>query len=143
MVSYEKSCGAVIYTNVDNTIKYVIIKSIEGIYGFPKGHMEKDETEYDTAKREIFEEVGLDVEFIPGFRTIDIHPLPKKRNVMKKAVYFLAKFEDQQLKYQKEELLGAYLMTYDEIINKFQYDSSKRILMEANDFIKDKFLGEK
>ena len=34
----EKSCGAIVYTHENSTIKYVIIRSKEGIYGFPKGH---------------------------------------------------------------------------------------------------------
>lgn len=141
MISYEKSCGAVIYTVIDHNIKYVIIKSTEGIYGFPKGHMEKDESEIETARREIFEEVGLKVNFISGFRTVNIHSLPKKKNVMKKVVYFLAKYDNQEIKYQEEELLGAYLMNYDEAINSFQYEDSKRILTEADNFIK-KNLGD-
>ena len=31
----EKSCGAIVYTCENSTIKYVIIRSKEGIYGFP------------------------------------------------------------------------------------------------------------
>ena len=42
-MKFEKSCGAVVFTKIDNKIKYLIIKSLEGIYGFPKGHMELDE----------------------------------------------------------------------------------------------------
>lgn len=56
---YEKSCGAVIYVEAEGARKYVIIRSPEGYYGFPKGHMEPGETEEQTALREIFEEVGL------------------------------------------------------------------------------------
>lgn len=32
-------------------------------------------------------------------------------------------------------MLGAFLMTYDEAMESFQFESSKRILSEANDFI--------
>ena len=40
----EKSCGAVIFKRINNTIKYVIIESINGVYGFPKGHVINGET---------------------------------------------------------------------------------------------------
>lgn len=39
-MSYEISCGAVVFTRVEGEIKYVIIRSNEGWYGFPKGHTE-------------------------------------------------------------------------------------------------------
>ena len=67
-MKFEKSCGAVVATKIDNKIKYLIIKSIEGIYGFPKGHMELDEVEEETALREILEETGIKVKLINGFR---------------------------------------------------------------------------
>ena len=45
----EKSCGAVVFTRTGSDIRYLIIQSKEGIYGFPKGHVEDDETEQQTA----------------------------------------------------------------------------------------------
>lgn len=48
----EKACGAIIFTNENNTRKYVIIRGVgnyQGYYGFPKGHMEAGETERETA----------------------------------------------------------------------------------------------
>lgn len=62
----EKSCGAIVYTCENSTIKYVIIRSKEGIYGFPKGHIEGTEGEIETALREISEETGLTVRLIVG-----------------------------------------------------------------------------
>ena len=67
----EKSCGAVVFTRVNGEIKYLLIKSVTGFYGFPKGHVEIGESETQTALREIFEEVGLRVRLIPDFRRED------------------------------------------------------------------------
>ena len=39
----EKFCGAIVFTAENNNIKYVIIRAKEGIYGFPKGHIEGTE----------------------------------------------------------------------------------------------------
>ena len=64
----EKSCGAIVYTKESGNIKYVIIRSKEGIYGFPKGHIEENESETETALREVAEEVGLTVTLISKFR---------------------------------------------------------------------------
>ncbi len=51
-------------------------------------------------------------------------------------IYFVAEYDKKQLCYQEEELEGAYLMTYEEAMNAFQFESSKRILNEAKEFIK-------
>ena len=53
----EKSCGCIII----NKNKVLLIKQTKGHWGFPKGHVEKDETEIETAIREVKEETGLDI----------------------------------------------------------------------------------
>ena len=134
-MKYDDSCGAVVFTRQNDKILYVIIQSIEGYYGFPKGHIEGDETEEETALREIYEETGLKVDVIPDFRFVDEHSIPGKLNVKKRIVYFVAEYSDQEISYQPEELLGALLMTYDEAMNAFQFENSRKILREANKFI--------
>ncbi len=137
-MKYEISCGAVVFTCKNDEVLYVIVKSSEGYYGFPKGHMEDNETEEQTAIREIYEETGLKVKIIPCFKTMDEYLLPKKEGVIKRVIYFLAEYDNQKINYQEKELLGAYLMTYKEAMDVFQFESSKRILSEANDFIRKK-----
>ncbi len=134
-MTYEISSGAIVFTRKNNNIYFVIIKSLEGYYGFPKGHIEEDESEIQAALREIREETGLDVRICPGFKTIEEYPLPKKKDVMKRVIYFVAEYEDREIRYQEEELQGAFLMTFEEAIDIFQFESSKRLLKKAMDFI--------
>jgi len=134
-MTYEYSAGAVVFTIADDNIKYVIIKSRQGYYGFPKGHIERGEDERTAALREVLEEVGLRVTLLDGFRIEDEHPIPSKRNVMKNIVYFAAEYSDQDIRYQRKELSGAQLMTFDEAMRSFQFEGSKRILTRANEFI--------
>ena len=131
----EKSCGAVVFTRTAGGLKYVIIQSLRGYYGFPKGHCESDETETETALREIREETGLAVSLIPGFRHVDVYSIPQKPGVMKQVVYFLAEFHDQKVYHQREELRGAYLMDYESAMGAFQWESNKTILTKANDYL--------
>ena len=131
----EKSCGAVVFTRVNGEIRYVLAQNLEGYYGFPKGHMEAGETETETALREIAEEVGLHPRLLDGFRTCSEHPLPKKPDVIKQIVHFLAEYENQEIFCQKEELLSATLVSYEEAMELFAFESSKRILTEAHSFL--------
>jgi 8-oxo-dGTP pyrophosphatase MutT (NUDIX family) len=55
-MTYEKSCGIVPYIVINGEILYVLITQNNGITCFPKGHVEKGETEEQTALRECFEE---------------------------------------------------------------------------------------
>ena len=83
-MQYEVSSGAVVFTRKENNIYFAIVKSLEGYYGFPKGHIEGNETEEETALREIYEEIGIRAQIITGFRTIDEHPVPNKKDVIKR-----------------------------------------------------------
>ena len=138
---YEKSCGAVVFTRMNNEIQYLLIRNLTGIYGFPKGHVEQGETEEQTALREVFEEVGLTVKLVPGFRSEDEHPIPQKENTMKQIVYFLGENSNQEFTYQKEELTDALLTDYETAMTLFQFDSSKRILTEANNFLLSRYIN--
>lgn len=136
-MNIEKSCGAVVFTKVDGQLRYLLVRNMEGIYGFPKGHTEGDETEKETALREVKEETGVDVVLMPDFRTEDSHPIPGKADTLKYIVYFLGSYENQTPVFQRDELTGADLYSYDEAMRLFQYESSKRILSEADAFLKE------
>lgn len=97
--------------------------------------MEGTEKEEETALREIYEETGLRVCILDEFKTSDEHPIPNKKGVIKRIIYFLAEYENQEIQFQKEELLGASLMNYEQALNAFQFDSPKRIFTEANSYL--------
>ena len=135
-MTYEKSCGAVVFTEVEGEIRYLLVSSLSGAYGFPKGHMEKDETEEETALREVLEETNLNIELISGFRSTDEYQLTCKKDTVKTVVYFLGAFKDQSVIFQKEELSGACLVSYSEATGLLRFESLKRILNDANDYLK-------
>jgi 8-oxo-dGTP pyrophosphatase MutT (NUDIX family) len=131
----EKSCGAVVFTVINNEIRYLLIKSRSGIYGFPKGHVEGREGEQETALREIFEETGVRVKLLPDFRAEDEYVLPKKHGARKLVVYFLGYYEGQSIKYSADELSDAFLIGYDGALSLLQFEGGKRVLRAANDFL--------
>lgn len=133
---YEKSCGAVVFTRVDGQVKFALVQQLAGFFSFPKGHVEVGESERETALREIYEELQLKPTLIEGFRTVDEHIIPHKPDVTKQIVYFLAEYADQEIVFQREELLSAPLVSYEEAMALFQFESSKRILKEASEFLR-------
>lgn len=132
---YEKSCGAVVFTRIDGKILYLMVLSLQGTYGFPKGHVEGNETETETALREIREETGLHVRLMDGFKATDQYPISSKKETVKQVVYFLGTFENQTPVFPKEEIAGICLAAYDEAMALLQFESLKRILKEANDHL--------
>lgn len=136
-MNYEKSCGAVVFIIHNYKIMYVLVQSKEGHYGFPKGHMEHKETENETALREVLEETGLIPTIIDGFKRYDEYVLPTKKGVLKQVVYFLAKYDNQEIIVREEELSDVILMQYEDAINVLEFDSLKGILRAADDFIKN------
>ena len=136
IMKHVKVCGAVVFTKKNDEVLYVIVKSKEGVYGFPKGHAEPNESEQQTAVREIKEETNLDVKIINGFRVTCEYEVPDEKDTIKDLVLFLAEYKNQSITFQKEELQDAKLMNFNEAINSFKYENLKKFLKEADEFIK-------
>ena len=138
---YEKSCGAVVYCQKDNNIKYLLVCEHGGYWVFPKGHMEDGESEHETALREIKEETGLNVTFIDGFQVKDEHNLARegRPNTIKQTIYFLAKYEEQEFVPQESEVSQIVLVDFKTAMAILQFDSFKQILAQANSFLEQKY----
>lgn len=122
---YEKSCGAII---IDGD-KILVIQQAEGHWGFPKGHVENDETEVQTAIREIKEETNLDVEINENYRYVE-HYSPKE-GVEKDVIYFIAKKIGGEIKLQEEEVKNICWLSYEDALERLTYDNSKELLQNV------------
>jgi len=129
---YEKSCGAVIYTEQDGKRLYLVEVMQKGHFSMCKGHMEKGESEHQTAGREILEETGLSVEFIDGFREcIEYSPY---ENCWKTVVFFLAHANSMDVTAQEEEVREIRWLSVEEALEVLTYDSDRDILRKAEEF---------
>ena len=135
-MTWEKSCGAVVFTTENEQIRYLLAQSLEGAYGFPKGHMEPGETETETALREVCEETNIRVSLLEGFRAISQYALPRKPGTMKQVVYFLGEYHDQTVIHQREELRSACLVSYEEAMKLLRFEDSRQILTDADAFLR-------
>jgi 8-oxo-dGTP pyrophosphatase MutT (NUDIX family) len=65
--AFEQSAGAVLITFIDNIPQYLLLRSVNGFWGIAKGHHIAGETVFDTARREVFEETGLELYPVNSF----------------------------------------------------------------------------
>ena len=138
---YEKSCGFVVYRESEGVREYLLVSALNGKYGFPKGHVERGETEYETAVRELKEETNLEVRAIDGFRIQIEYRLPQKRDTMKRCVYFLGEYTEGELIRQEEEILDAVFVTFEKAMAMIPFANAKSVLQEADAYI-DSLVGK-
>lgn len=132
----EKSCGAVIYAKgKDGTLLYLVQHMTLGHTSICKGHVEGNETETETAYREIHEETSLSVAIDTGFRHVITYcPNP---DVSKDVVFFVAycanpvKPED----HHDNEVKTEEWLPFEKAVQSLTYDSDKETLRLANDYI--------
>ncbi len=131
---YEKTCGAVIYTGEGNDRRYFLIKNKSGHIGFPKGHIEYNETEKETALREVYEECGLNIILSDNFRAE--YTFRTLENTEKTSVFFAGSFDKQAaVKIQQEEVIGDWLLSYGQAMEKLNWEQDKEILRKAEEFL--------
>ncbi len=135
----EKSCGAVIFRR-KKELEVLVIRQNQGHWCFPKGHVENDETERETAVREVREETGLNIRFLFGFRE-ETHYSPKE-GVDKDVVYFIATENGGRLKKQDSEVMEIQWVTIPEASALLTYENDKQLFRKAVRFIKENADGE-
>lgn len=126
---HEYAGGAVLFTVREEEWFFVLVEETDGHCGFPKGHLEKDESEKEAALREIREETGIVAALVDGFREEAVYP--KGDAVMKHVTYFLAEYQGQAAECG-DEIGAVYLLPFAEAYEKLTYESSKSILAKAH-----------
>mgnify|MGYP004419555925 CR=1 FL=1 len=82
-MNYEKSCGAIVYRKFHGNTEILLIRHIKsGYWSFPKGHVEGNETEAETAIREIKEETNIDVLIDTRFCSFFIFIFPNIKGML-------------------------------------------------------------
>lgn len=122
----EKACGTII---IDND-KVLLIQQKQGFYGFPKGHVEGNETEVETAIRETKEETNLDV-VVDESKRFEISYIVND-NIDKNVVYFLAKLTgENKVVAQEEEINEVIWVDIDKVEDILTFDNLKELWKEV------------
>jgi len=126
----EKSCGALCFAREDGVEKVLMVKHrAGGHWAFPKGHVERGETEEQTACREVREETGVKIEIDPGYREISTYS--PCRGTLKDVIYFAAHTADTRTRPQPEEVEIARFVPVDEAAALLTFDVDRGLLKKA------------
>ncbi len=139
----EFSFGAIICKIKNDSLLFLLINSKRnGIWGFPKGHIENGESETETARREIFEETGIkNIEFIENFRQEDVYIIDgaasrtDERQVEKHSIYFLASALEDTLDFDKNEILELKWTAINQAQDLLSFANQKKIINSAYNLI--------
>ena len=134
---HEKSCGAVLFRlDKDKSVKYLLLHYEAGHWDFPKGNQEKNETDMETAAREIKEETGIgNIKFLDGFKDSVKYFYKKGRETVYKEVAFYIAVSESSAVEVSFEHIGYAWMGYYNAYKKLTYKTSKELLEKANNFI--------
>ena len=134
----EISAGAVVFFDSLDAKKpeYLILHYPAGHWDFPKGAVEKGETEQQAASREILEETGIKIDkFLPNFRKVIEYKYRKPEGVShKQVIFFLGKAPTKKITLSFEHS-GYEWLDFPHSVKRLTFENARNVLREANDFL--------
>lgn len=143
-MQYEKSCGALVLRRDEDDGKLYILMirhKAGGHRSFPKGHMERGETEYMTAVREVFEETSVQIRIDIDFReTVRYHPLP---GVSKEVVYFLTETKQKDIRPREGEIAQVEWVPVEQAEESLTHENDRTVFRAAMKKLKEREISAK
>jgi bis(5'-nucleosidyl)-tetraphosphatase len=132
------SAGIVIYYQDDEIREYLLLHYSAGHWDFPKGHLEKNETNKEAALRELCEETGISkITLLDGFEesfTYYLHDYETKELIQKTVTFFIGKAEAKKVTLSHEHI-GYIWLPYKEAVKQATYKNAKNLLKKVEKFI--------
>ncbi len=142
----EKSVGAIIFYKEGGQPLYLLLHypslsttrvvKKKDYWDYPKGHVERGETEEQTVRREICEETGLqDLQFVPGFReTINYIFQAKGKRIFKTVVFYLARARTKNVVLSHEHTAFLWL-PFGDAMKKLKFANARKLLEKAHPLV--------
>ena len=140
MALSKKSAGAVVFYLKNEEPIYLLLRNTlkKTFWAFPKGQIEKNESEEQAATREVKEETNLDIKIIPGFRQEqNWYYQLEGQTIKKNAVFFIAEVSEQEMRNTKisDEHEDFSWFNYEDAKKVSNIKSNREMLKLANDFV--------
>lgn len=130
----EKSCGVIPFFSIGNEVRVILIKQNNGAVGFPKGHVEINETEEETALRECKEETNLTPTLIKGFKEEISYYMPEY-DAYKTVVFFIGVVKDISFKKQESEISDIVILNIQDALDAISFKDTKSLLEKAYKYL--------
>ncbi len=150
----EKSCGIVLFreqeaegqgesdghkqaeTPPQTERHYLLLHYPSGHWDLAKGHVENNETELETAARELEEETGISkIKFVEGYREPIYYTYNLKgRPSTKLVVFFLAQTSKKEIQISHEHRNFIWL-NYEDSVKKLTFENAKGLVRKAESFL--------
>lgn len=135
-MAIEITSGTVVYRKNNGEIEYLLLESQNKghFWGFPKGHVEGNETLEETAKREIKEETQLVLPIDTSFHVYTEYDLPNG-NRKQMTLYTADLTQSEDIHLQAEEIKNCGWFNYADARERLTYDNLKQLLDQVNDHL--------
>ena len=135
----EVSAGGIVFRRPQGEVaRYLLIRDSYKNWGFPKGHLEGDESPAEAALRETAEETGLDHLVLHGpIRVIDWHFRFRGRHIHKYCHFFLFESAEGEACPQLDEgITACQWRPLTEALELLSYDNARGVLKRAGEMVR-------
>jgi 8-oxo-dGTP pyrophosphatase MutT (NUDIX family) len=135
----EVSAGGIVFRRVPGEgAKYLLIRDSYNNWGFPKGHLEENESPAEAALRETEEETGLEHLVLHGpIRVIDWHFRFRGRHIHKYCHFFLFESPEGDVCPQVDEgITACQWRLLPEALEILSYDNARGVLKRAGEMVR-------
>jgi len=135
---HRVSSGGVVFTKSVGAIKVLLISREKGsIWCLPKGHIDKGETEQQTALREVREETGVEAKLVEKIGDINYWFVWEDTKIHKIVHFYLMLYLGGSTEDHDSEVDEARWFPIEEAIGKLSYENEIEIMKKARKMIRD------
>lgn len=133
-ISEKKGVYVILYRIANRIIRYIIFKRAEGWTGWEllKGGVEDSELDIETAKREVLEEAGINVEVHESKHSTAFYSEKEGKKIKHDMKVFFANINSENIQISKEHS-EVKEVAFEEAMNLLTFENTKKLLSDVHE----------